>query len=74
MLRPHGADFLGASQFAALNLGFGFGKIGFFLCRQLDRRLINAGELNRSRASSSCSDSGQAGNFAKGFFETSSGS
>ena len=47
-LLPHGADFLRGGQLATRNLGFGLGEIGIFLRRQLDWRLIHAGELEQN--------------------------
>ncbi len=40
VLSPHRTDFLSRRDFAALNLGFRLGKVGFFLRRQLKWRLL----------------------------------
>jgi len=67
MLRPHGPDFIWASQFTALNLGFCFGQIGFFLSRQLDPGLINAGELQHDVGKLVLPGLWQSGHCAEGF-------
>jgi hypothetical protein len=44
VLGPHGADFLGRCDIAALDLAFCFKQIGFFLLGQLNRQLMRHGQ------------------------------
>jgi hypothetical protein len=69
MLLPHGANFLGRSQLATRNFGFGFGKIGIFLRRQLDRRLIHAGKLQQNARKLVLLRVREGRNFAKRLFQ-----
>lgn len=45
MLSPHRADFVDAGKLTASD--FGFGEIGLFRRRQLDRRLIDSGKFKQ---------------------------
>lgn len=69
MLCPHGADFLWCGEFAALNLGFCLGEIGFFFRRQLDRRLIDACKLQQNSRQLVLPSVWQVGHCAEGFLE-----
>jgi len=71
MLLPHGAHFLRGGQLTTRNFGFGLGQIGIFVCSQLDRRLIDASELQQNARKFVLLCIGQGRNLAKGLFEQS---
>jgi len=69
MLLPHGTNFVCGSQFAACNLGFGLSEVGIFFRRKLDRRLIDARELQQDARELVLLRVREGRYFAKGLFE-----
>jgi len=69
MLRPHSADFLWCSEFAALDLSFRLGEVSFLLRRQLDRRLIDARKLQHNSRQLILPGVRQGGHCAESFIE-----
>jgi hypothetical protein len=66
---PHGADFFWRGEFAACNFGFCLGEVGFFLRRQLDRRLIDARKLQHNSRQLVLPSVWQGGHRAEGFLK-----